>query len=133
MGILKYAPDLANLVAGVYKGYANAAGVDVGPACLLYTLGIGAFVEGIRRTSVTMDNNKNPFAIVENIHRQVNTIGTAFKEGRYTDGSRSLRSFRLGKNPMVEGAKGAAKQSAVGVIEIGIGYVIGRVAYMVFS
>ena len=42
-------PDIANIVAGAYKGYMNAAGQDVDPIYLAYVLGGSSLFTGVAK------------------------------------------------------------------------------------
>src|SRR3989344_109705 len=53
-------PDIANLVAGAYKGYMNAAGQDVDPTYLAYVLASSSTLGGLSEYFKTRRENRDP-------------------------------------------------------------------------
>ena len=118
--------DYANIGAGVYKGYMNAAGVDVDPAYLGYLVAGSSAISGVYR------------AIGATRH---NVLITGRKGNKLDDIlHNSATKFALGENefmgeakPAVEGAKAAGLRAVISAVEIAVGYGIGYAAQKILN
>ena len=111
-------PDLACLIAGGYKGYMNASGVEVDSTYLAYTLAGAATLDGLARALKVSQENKDP------VRQMVNTI---VSQGMLGDNNYTPPS------PAGEGVKSAIGQSIIGAFEIAVGYGLGWVAYHIIN
>ncbi len=119
--------DIANIVAGAYKGYMNSAGVDVDPTFLGYTLAGSSAVSGIYRA---IDSARHD---VLKTGRKGNKLDDILRNSvtKFILGSNNLKIED--KNPAIEGVKGASLRAVVSGIEIGAGYGIGYVTQKIIN
>ena len=60
-------PDIANIVAGSYKGYMNATGQDVDPTYLAYVLGSCSLIAGVAKGVKTHKKGRRGSPVAEGI------------------------------------------------------------------
>lgn len=114
-------PCIANIAAGAYKGYMNAAGQPVSPEYLAYVLASTSTFRGLAHFLKTRSFNRDPeiqgALILANAMASLHGLPDVYKE----------------KKPAVEGVKAGAMGTIFGGLEIMIGYGLGWAAQKVLS
>lgn len=109
-------PDLANVVAGAYKGYMNAAGHDVDATYLAWVLGTTSGLRGVGTWLKVRRENADP------LHGVAQMVASAV-----------LGHEHIPKEPVPEGIKTTLLGVPVGAAEIALGYGLGYVAQKIID
>ena len=109
-------PDIANLVAGAYKGYMNAAGQEVDSTYLAYVLASTSTLAGVARYFKTRRENSDP------IHSIASKMASSMMGRKHKD-----------ESPAAEGVKHGLINIPVGALEIAVGYGLGYVAQKIVN
>jgi len=116
LDIIDYGTDIVNFGTGVYKGYMNAAGVEVDPSVIGYTFLATVAVSGAVKMGKVIDHNHDPAKSLSS------KISARICNKKYE-----------APNPVAEGAKRVFGYAPIAAFEITAGYALGYLAQKVIN